>query len=177
MAHSYRIAILNDDSSETLIEAIVQLTGTNARITMIRAGSAINEGVPKEIADVDLSILARAAATLAAAPGLTAGMKAHDLQANLPELGMDNHPSPQLISTTRETSAEIKAAQIDAGSSRTPEMPTDFGVTYWRLGSIVKVSKYYDVSHHTAAEWIKTLQRQGKVSNPWPKKGTRPLRK
>lgn len=186
MTNSYRIAILSDESSETIIEAIVQLTGTSARITMIRAGSAIEEGVPKQINDVDLSILVRAASTLSVAPVLTGpstGVEAPDLRGDLPDIETADQPAAPSISPIRDFSAEeIKTTQAqilhpEPGNSRARTIPADFGVTYWRLGSIVKVSKHYDVPHHTAAEWIKTLQTQGKVSSPWPKKGTRPLRK
>ncbi|WP_405180877.1 hypothetical protein OG225_06675 [Nocardia sp. NBC_01377] len=54
--------------------------------------------------------------------------------------------------------------------------PADFGVTYWRLGSIAKVAKHYDIPHHIAQDWIKSLQQQGKLASPWPSKSARPLR-
>ncbi|UGT60390.1 hypothetical protein [Nocardia asteroides] len=56
-------------------------------------------------------------------------------------------------------------------------MPSDFGVNYWRLGSITKVARHYDVPHHIAKDWIRLLQESGNLSGAWPPKSSRPLRR
>ena len=62
---------------------------------------------------------------------------------------------------------------VSRSSTERNGMPSDFGVNYWRLGSIAKVSAHYDVPRRIAQDWIRTLQQQGKVANPWPKRGMR----
>lgn len=45
--------------------------------------------------------------------------------------------------------------------------PSDVATTYWKLGSVAKVAKHYDVPHTIARQWIQTLRKGGKVPNPW----------
>ncbi|UGT60389.1 hypothetical protein [Nocardia asteroides] len=48
-------------------------------------------------------------------------------------------------------------------SHSSTDMPSDFGVNYWRLGSITKVARHYDVPHHIAKQWIASLSQEARL--------------
>lgn len=46
------------------------------------------------------------------------------------------------------------------GAASKTSFPPDFARVYWRLGSIARVAKHYDISRHVAKDWIRELQEQ-----------------
>lgn len=53
------------------------------------------------------------------------------------------------------------------------DMPPDLPVTYWKMGSAVRVAEHYSVPRQVANGWIKELRRTGKAPDPWRQGRTR----
>jgi hypothetical protein len=45
--------------------------------------------------------------------------------------------------------------------------PVNLAVNYWRLGSVAKVAKHYEVPRQVAQDWIKELRQQGSIPDQW----------
>ncbi|MEV0361049.1 hypothetical protein AB0H71_33850 [Nocardia sp. NPDC050697] len=70
-------------------------------------------------------------------------------------------------SATPRNEFDRKSKSEDA--TKTPahssvSVPSDFGVNYWRLGSITKVARHYDVPNHIAKDWIASLTQETRVA-------------
>lgn len=176
MSTIYTINISDADREDVLATATVEITGGRARITEIRARAGA-EAIPAQLGTIDFSLLVRTAMMFSGAPrsephpGAEEG-PAPGGRSSAPADPVPHTAAPEpVIRQSRETARPAPKA-----STRSFDMPADFGVTYWRLGSIAKVAKHYDVPHHIAQDWIKALQEAGKAANPWPKKSRRPGR-
>lgn len=176
MSDIYTISISDADREDALATATVEITGDRARITEIRTRAGA-EAVPAQLGEIDFSLLVRTAMMFSGAARPEPHPGAEEEPATGGRLSAPAEPVPPtappepVIRPSRETARPAPKA-----STRNFDMPADFGVTYWRLGSIAKVAKHYDVPHHIAQDWIKALQEAGKAANPWPKKNRRPGR-
>ncbi|MEG8184616.1 hypothetical protein GZH49_39930 [Nocardia terpenica] len=173
MANLYTISIRESGSDDALVTATVEVIGDGARITEVSAEVGARTAVPPELGSIDFPLLVHAA-TLLSRP--TAPQPSTELDAEPPT---DQSKPPEPETDPKQPSAEPeqevwpppgRPKHMHEGSGASSGMPSDFGVMYWRLGSIAKVAKHYDVPHHIAQDWIKSLQQQGKAASPWPKK-------
>ncbi|WP_459546642.1 hypothetical protein [Nocardia sp. X0981] len=200
MSNIYTISISDADREDVLATATVDITSGRARITEIRARAGA-EAVPPQLGEIDFSLLVRTAMMFSGAarpgphPGTEEGPATDDRpsapaepappMAAEPAPPMAAEPAPSMVAEpvppTGAPESAVRQSREAArpapkGNTKNFDMPADFGVTYWRLGSIAKVAKHYDVPHRIAQEWIKALQEAGKAANPWPKKSRRPGR-
>ncbi|MEU7632954.1 hypothetical protein AB0C34_23730 [Nocardia sp. NPDC049220] len=186
MTESYAIAISNTRTGVVVAAATVEIDATGARMTEVCAESGGETFVPEALANIDFPLLVRTAIMLSgspAQPNSTSTRVSTD----------ENNPQPAETDgdpVTPPASGDGMAEPVE-GSPNQPAgaheranpqrrqragAPADFGVNYWRLGSISKVAKHYDVPHHIAQDWIKSLQQQGKLASPWLSRASRPLR-
>ncbi|MEV2226725.1 hypothetical protein AB0E01_43815 [Nocardia vinacea] len=186
MTDSYTIAISNSRTGVVLASATVEIDGTGARLTAVRAETSGESFVPEALAHIDFPLLVRTANMLSSSP-----TQANPTSTPAPAGASNPKPAESDNNTPTPTEGEDGTSTLSGGSPKRisgaheraelqreqrKRAPTDFGVTYWRLGSISKVAKHYDVPNHIAQDWIKSLQRQGKLASPWPSKPSQPLR-
>lgn len=186
MSNSYTIMIKGSDPSSVLATATVEVEGENARITEVYAEIGESAIIPPQLGTIDFALLVRTASMLL---GITEPGSRPDVAVTSPT---DEVASPadersvarsDLVSTPssadeadKAPAVVMSAPSVRGGRSSKTDVPSDFGVMYWRLGSISKVAKHYDVPHHIAQDWIRLLQQDGRVANPWPRKKMRPSR-
>ncbi|WP_405161486.1 hypothetical protein OG203_34865 [Nocardia sp. NBC_01499] len=181
MDNLYKISISVVESNKILATATVEVSDNWAKIVEVHAEVSENYVVPTELAAVDFSVLVRTASLLAGNPMLdepgdvtVTVSVAQEEEADEESANVSESPGNEKSS---DEMAPSEVEQPDHGNrSVKTDMPSDFGVTYWRLGSIAKVAKHYGVPHRIAQDWIRSLQREGKVASPWPKKAARPYR-
>ncbi|MFJ4649656.1 hypothetical protein ACIP5Y_00105 [Nocardia sp. NPDC088792] len=186
MTDSYMITITNTRTGVAVATATVEIDGTSVRMTEVGAEISGEHFVPEALATVDFPFLVHTANILSGAPakGDPAAEPAPPAQEgeSKPEGKPSAAPPPasnrSVIPTDTSLPERLSEGRERARLKRDQRAgaPADFGVTYWRLGSISKVAKHYDVPHHIAQDWIKSLQQQGKLASPWPSKSVRPLR-
>ncbi|WP_435593644.1 hypothetical protein [Nocardia sp. bgisy118] len=187
MTDSYTITITNTRTGVVVATATVEIGDAGVRLTEVGAEISGEHFVPEALATFDFPFLVRTA-------NMLSGASAQDERVSEPAPSVqENEYKPQeMPSESSAPPADSRGATLTdtASSERFPAgrerarpkrdqragAPADFGVTYWRLGSISKVAKHYDVPHHIAQDWIKSLQQQGKLASPWPSKTSRPLR-
>lgn len=176
MANLYTISIAGPDSGNIIATATVEIVGDNAKITEIRTEASAAHSIPPQLSSIDFPLLVRAASILS-------DTRKREPQSDAePEAEISkprpHEPEPAPLPTKSEPQTTTVPVEDQlpgsAGRPGKSDMPSDFGVNYWRLGSIQKVAKHYDVPHSIAKDWIKALQRDGKITNPWPKKRIRP---
>ncbi|MEU4323337.1 hypothetical protein AB0F85_31935 [Nocardia fluminea] len=181
MADTFSIMISNSQTGVVLVTATVEIHEDMPRLTEIRTEPDAEGLVPQALSHIDFPFLVRTANFLSSTPlGVPSTVRPEvsgkrvDPQGpertqvdSAPEFADSQFPggAAKPIDETREQSPLRNAPKVNA--------PADFGVTYWRLGSIAKVSRHYDVPHYIAQDWIKSLQQQGKLANPWPSKSSR----
>lgn len=164
----YSLRITKTDSDDVLVTATVDVVDGTARIVEIHARTSVGHDLPTSLTSIDLSLLIRTQLLLSGSSKLQ-DSRGTDTESDVKKVA-DQEP---------QTSIQATSPSISVAPERRPnkdDMPSDFGVYYWRLGSLAKVAKHYDVPHHVAQSWIKKLQRDGKVASQWPKNGTRKLR-
>ncbi|MEW1736407.1 hypothetical protein AB0346_10715 [Nocardia beijingensis] len=172
MTKIYTITISDNRTGIALATATVELDASGARLTSIRAEASGDERIPEAMADFDFPLLVHIAGMLAGSaggPGATPSTPACSTEAE-----------PIQAAPPVDGATATPRAPIHDESVRTPTLrpqrssaPADFAVNYWRLGSIAKVARHYDIPHHIAREWIESLQQQGKLGNPWPARNRR----
>lgn len=169
----YILSIARKNSQKPIVSATVQVFNGSAVVTEIHAETAEGHVLPSPLASVDLSLLVRTMALVSrpesvdSSPGTDAS-----------ESETRNSGGKSPLAELHSSAPSIDGSTDAASENRTAKdaIPSDFGVNYWRLGSLAKVAKHYDVPHHVAQSWIKKLQRDGKVASQWPKAGMRRLR-
>ncbi|WP_147404364.1 hypothetical protein [Nocardia panacis] len=183
--NQYRISISSIDSNAVLATAIVEIDRNEARIVEVGVEVGGTDPVPSELSGIDFSLIVRAASMLwsgsfsdarsIATVDISSVPDASSIVESEAASGAGSVPARQDAQTSEGSDVGGVFAEWLGRSVKT-EIPSDFGVNYWRLGSISKVSKHYDVPNRIAQEWIKTLQKEGRVANPWPKKNMRSAR-
>ncbi|QIS22161.1 hypothetical protein [Nocardia terpenica] len=180
MGNLYTISIAASDQSEVVAAATVEVIDDQALITEIRTEVGASTVIPLQLGSIDFSLLVRTAVMLSGAMDPKPDFRVDDREfASRNQLPSDVGPRTEPPSTAVADQARAPVGNpgpVRKERAKNHGMPSDFGVTYWRLGSIAKVAKHYEVPHHIAQDWIKSLQKEGKVASPWPKKGTRNLR-
>ncbi|MEV6364868.1 hypothetical protein [Nocardia asteroides] len=168
MTDSYTITISDSDTGLPALIATIEISNSTARISEIRVeldGVEIHESLTQIDFPLLIHTIRMLSGKLHSATRPTAtGFK--DAETLRPVAGPQEAPNRmrQPLKKTKDT------------ERKTNEVPPDFGVYYWRLGSIAKVAKHYNVPHHVAQHWIRSLQERGQLANPWPAKKSRPLR-
>ncbi|QIS23397.1 hypothetical protein [Nocardia terpenica] len=159
MSDTFTLTITDTDTGHVRLTAVVHVDATGTHLVTVRTATS-GAQVPQGLAELDFAdLIATAAAPRSPDPAPPAStVSAGSARPRATE------PTPAVPARVHRQVPEI------------PPVPSDFGVTYWRLGSVAKVARHYDVPHRTAQAWIKALQHQGKLANPWPVKKTRPLR-
>ncbi|WP_406238381.1 hypothetical protein [Nocardia sp. NBC_01009] len=185
MTDNFSIMISNSSTGAVLVTATVEIHGDVPRLAEIHAEPTDDGGfVPQALAHIDFPLLVRTANLLSS----TSACVSAAATSSILEEGGDQQPVEKVgaVRTLEEANGFSPASndatgRIDETHEQTQlrngqkaSVPADFGVTYWRLGSIAKVSRHYGVPHYIAQDWIKSLQQQGKLANPWPSKTSRP---
>lgn len=158
MSDTFTLTITDTDTGHTRLAAVVHVDATGTQLVTVRTPTS-GQQVPQALAELDFADMIRTAA----AP------RSPD-----PTPPASTASGGNSTRATAPTSAVV--ARVHRQAPEIPPLPSDFGVNYWRLGSVAKVARHYDVPHRIAQGWIKALQHQGKLANPWPVKKTRPLR-
>ncbi|MET8779454.1 hypothetical protein ABZV58_31025 [Nocardia sp. NPDC004654] len=176
MTDIYTITISNGQNGIPLATATVEIDAAGTRMTEVRVEASSGAFVPKALAQIDFPLLVHTITLLSGAqpPRSTSVEPTADASPD------DRNP----IRSAHHTAEATQAPSIPSPAqeqprlprSQTPDIPADFGVAYWRLGSVAKVARHYDVPHHIAQDWIKSLQQQGKLASPWPRRNKRPSR-
>ncbi|MFC8387031.1 hypothetical protein [Nocardia sp. NPDC057272] len=187
MTDSYTITITNTRSGVAVATATVEIGDAGVRLAEVGTEIDGEYLVPEVLATFDFPFLVRTA-------NMLSGASAQDERVSEPDPPLEENEtkSQEMPSEPSAPPADGRGVTLaDTGSSeRLPAdreramskrdqragAPSDFGVTYWRLGSTAKVAKHYDVPHRIAQDWIKSLQQQGKLASPWPSKTSRSLR-
>ncbi|MEU1550756.1 hypothetical protein [Nocardia sp. NPDC005745] len=174
MTESYIITISDGQTGAALVTARAEIDASGTRLTEVRSG-AVDKFVPEALAHIDFPLLIRTANILS---GMNPNPVAQKQDAESDDIPPDTAATGQVFVPPDPVVSRRAAHKDSVGPSRTQKrsMPDDFGVAYWRLGSISKVARHYDVPHHIAQDWIRSLQQQGKLANPWPKKKERSAR-
>lgn len=184
MTDSYTVVITHNPTGIAMAAATVEIDASGARLTEVRAEPSGELGVPETLADLDFSLLIRTARILSSLPSVADTAAASEVTST-PELRESktdaSTPKPNDDTTiaaddSRSVPGTVPPDRTKPAREQRAEAPADFGVMYWRLGSISKVAKHYDIPHHVAQDWIKSLQQQGKLANPWPSRSSRSLR-
>jgi hypothetical protein len=162
MSESFTLTITDTETGRARLTAVVRVDATGTHLVTVRTTPG---WVPLALAELDFAGLIHTATaprspdpTLPTSTGSGVGNGSGRTPARAAT------PAAAVPATGRRQAPEI------------PPVPSDFGVTYWRLGSIAKVAHHYDVPHRTAQAWIKALQHHRTPANPWPTKKTRPPR-
>ncbi|WP_157171068.1 hypothetical protein [Nocardia araoensis] len=181
MKDSYTITISDARTGVVAAIATVEIDASGVRLAEVRAETTGEAYVPEDLARVDFPLLVRTANMLSGGrPQISLASKLSSARESVSpraETGIPptasesigdaavSEPAPKVAGTAQQRAQRQQEQRAGA--------PSDFGVTYWRLGSIAKVAKHYDIPHHVAQDWIKSLQKQGKLANPWPSKTSR----
>ncbi|WP_157187435.1 hypothetical protein [Nocardia vinacea] len=185
MTDSYTITISDARTGVVAAVATVEIDASGVRLAEVRAETTGEAYVPEDLARIDFPLLVRTANMLSGGPSrlnLASKLSSTSETVSPPaETGIPLTPLESIDdadTAVSEPASKLAGAQQRAQRQREQRAgaPSDFGVTYWRLGSTAKVAKHYDIPHHVAQDWIKSLQQQGKLANPWPSKTSRPLR-
>ncbi|WP_280309508.1 hypothetical protein [Nocardia abscessus] len=202
MADNITIAISDSNNGVVLATAMVEIVAGEARLTEVRATTGGDGFVPKALARLDFQLLVRTvtmlsmssvhATTTTPPPPVSAEVSSPSAITDTatPPGDDSSRPTPSAVeqvvsegnvgsssSHNRPTNRmRVAHERAQLQQEQRNGMPLDFGVTYWRLGSIAKVARHYEVPHHIAQDWIKSLQQQGKLASPWPSKGSRATR-
>ncbi|WP_378741100.1 hypothetical protein [Nocardia brasiliensis] len=187
MTDSYTIAISNTRTGVVAVTATVEIDATGVRLTEVRAEANGDTFVPEGLANIDFPLLVRTANMLSGPsvqPKLTPAPASMGENNTEPvdtdgDLLVPPEIDERVVVPVADLSKQPTGRAHERGQLQREQrsgVPADFGVTYWRLGSIAKVAKHYDVPHHVAQDWIKSLQQQGKLASPWRSKTSRPLR-
>ena len=199
MNETFTIAIATG-SGDTIARARVEIDGGVLSLAEVQATTGDYE-IPDELAHVDFQLIIHTVQVLTGvtpAVPLAASAVGETIRTDTPP-AIPAHTIPHVEPhTAAVTSAEpvepdaVAATHTSSPDTHQPEpttarqekerdhpgvadMPSDFGVNYWRLGTITKVARHYDVPHHVAKGWIKALQDQRQLSPPWPSKQSRPI--
>jgi hypothetical protein len=156
----YRISLNQESTANPAVIITVDVDTGSARIVDVRfEGEA---SFPAELADVDIRPVLRAVTTMLGDRAVVNG--------------------PALQQEKQSPAGQPRPGRRGGtGASRTPtdrkprnSAPSDLGAMYWRLGTIGKVAKHYDVPHHIARTWIHDLQQTGSIPNPWSARNSPP---
>jgi hypothetical protein len=162
--------------------------GFTARVSVTRDRAVATElslrispestALPTALAELDFAALTRAAAALSRGDFNLAVRPQEP-----PDDGTDDataptvdglHPKPEpLPATAGGAPGRRRSSAVPGAGSGSTGLPADLAVVYWRLGSATKVAEHYDVTPQTARAWLKTLRGEGKVRDPWGRRGRR----
>ncbi|WP_156161824.1 hypothetical protein [Nocardia vulneris] len=178
MSSTYKVTIASDEPDKATAIITVELAAGKVRVTEVRV--VIGEDgapLPNELTHVDFSLLIKNAALMSHGQ-LPVDAKSPDAEAEELKPAPDHaHTKP---APARERAVvpsgprDVDNTRRASGSARASGAPSDLAVTFWRLGSITKVAKHYDVPRHIAQDWIKVLSQEAKLPNTWSSK--RPAR-
>jgi hypothetical protein len=141
-------------------------------VELVVQPGAVESTLPAELADLDFGELLRAAAALAP---MTIGDGTPHPAATDPHEDV----APQLFDDAAlavagldrpRTRRKPKKTRNPSFSDRRPtagQPPADLGKMYWRLGSVAKVARHYEVSNQMVKAWIQILREAGEIPNPW----------
>lgn len=155
----YRISLSPEDAAHPQVTVSVELDGGAPRVTDVRFEGEVS--LPAELADVDIRPVLRALATMLGGRPIADASPQQERQL----------PGPRSDTAPR---GGARARRTPAPREPSNSAPSDLGATYWRLGTIGKLAKHYDVPHHVARAWIHDLQRKGAIPNPWAAKNSPP---
>ncbi|MFI6133217.1 hypothetical protein [Micromonospora sp. NPDC051141] len=150
------------------IKAVVDLAsaGPTVREISVRPDDG-GSTVPQKLAALDFRQIVEIASRLsgeAEAPGSVPDIVDRD--------DMDRDEPAQRIDGGR-TSAPADKVPPGRVGKHVSDMPPDFPVRYWKMGSAARVAEHYSVPRQIANGWIKELRRTGKAPDPWRQGRTR----
>ncbi|WP_431958612.1 hypothetical protein [Nocardia lijiangensis] len=177
MGSTYKVTIAPDAPDKTTATITVVLDTGGVRVTEIRVAVGDDGApLPNELAHIDFAVLVENA-VLMSQGRLPMVAEAIDVEAIDIEPAPDRAPAKAALHADRtvvrsDSGAAASGNTRRASSSARPSdgAPSDLAVTFWRLGSITKVAKHYDVPRHVAQDWIKVLSQETKLPNSWSNK-------
>ncbi|MFC6016144.1 hypothetical protein ACFP2T_08045 [Plantactinospora solaniradicis] len=175
MVDSYTITVTPDDQSKSSAVIRIELEPTALRVRGITVHiGAEGAPLPDALADLDFALLIKQATQLS--------------EGRLPTVTPTppRDPSPTGPRPEQESAAEAEVPRRlprgsdkgrqprmpDGQARRVNDMPSDFAVNYWRLGSVTKVAEHYEVPSQIVRGWVRMLRRSGTLPSPWQGKKT-----
>lgn len=168
MTQRFIINICRDSTAATCAEFRVEVQSGLVRVREIRVQcGADGSSLPHALASFDYSTF------VSMAVGLSKGQFPAPEGADGNQQSAKNHSGSGDLTggrTTRISTASTIRSSIAGGHgdpiSKTG-VPPDLARVYWRLGSIVKVAKHYDVPRQIAKDWVRELKGQKAIATPW----------
>ncbi|MEU2258238.1 hypothetical protein [Nocardia xishanensis] len=177
MGSTYKVTIAPDAPDKTNATITVVLDTGGVRVTEICVAVGDDGApLPNELAHIDFAVLVENAVLMS--------------QGRLPMVAeatnaetIDVEPAPDRAPAKTAPHADRAVLRSDTGAAASGNArrasdsarpfngaPSDLAVTFWRLGSITKVAKHYDVPRHIAQDWIKVLSQETKLPTSWSNK-------
>jgi hypothetical protein len=165
MASGYRIEITPNELGADSVAFTLDASVSPFRLTevSVQIGSD-GSPLPIELGEIDF----RAYVSIAVA--LSAGVFPSRGQAPMAGSGppsdetYESRPSASQVPTVTASTVRRLGRKTDVPRTGAP---SDLAVYYWRLGSVAKVAKHYDVPRQVARDWIKELRNRNSIPNPW----------
>jgi len=199
MTETFTIAIATG-SGDTIARARVEIDGGVLSLAEVQATAGDYE-IPDELAQVDFQLIIRTVQVLTGVtpavplapsavgetsrtdtPPATPAHTIPHVESHTAAVASAEPGEPDAVAAAPTSSVDTRQSELTTARQEkerdhpgVADMPSDFGVNYWRLGTITKVARHYDVPHHVAKGWIKALQDQRQLSPPWPSKQSRPI--
>jgi hypothetical protein len=165
---SYTIVIASDEPGKTNATIGVDIDSATARVREISVHVGDDgEPFPAAFTRLDFRQLMETAALL------SRGHLPEDEAVGEGEEASDGVPSEAASKDSRPTTNGRSARRSRGAARRATDAPSDLAVVYWRLGSVAKVAKHYDVTHQIARDWVRHLREGGTLPSPWRQKKAR----
>ncbi|WP_280427292.1 hypothetical protein [Nocardia brasiliensis] len=178
MSSSYKLTIAPEEPGRTAAVLTVELDAGGARVHDIRVIVG-DDGtpLPKELAHIDFAVLVETA-VLMSHGRLPVVAESTEVEPSPDHVPTGAAPATDTVLRADHSVARSTATAPPSGKARRASSsdhpsngaPSDLAVTFWRLGSITKVAKHYDVPRHIAQDWIKVLSQDTKLPNSWVSK-------
>lgn len=163
----FSITISPGGPDSASVQLVVSVDDSRAEITAVRL--LATEGklctLPPELATLDFAAciaLARELAnrdlhTQGQGPDSTTESRISDGVTKADAIARTN-ATQQVKKPELESSRPRTRGAKSTSPTRAAGTPSDLGAVYWRLGSVPKVAKHYDVPPQIARDWIKELR-------------------
>jgi hypothetical protein len=160
MTSRYEISVTREESSEPIAVFAVDASTTEFRVAEIRVQlGAEGSALPAGLLQFDYD------AFMAVAVALSRGALPATEHTDICQKPTNKPPAPNADAlrnhVIRRSAASPDRTDRDrrqGSPSSDASTPSDLPVTYWRLGSVAKVAKHYDVPRQVASGWVKALR-------------------
>ncbi|MDO3110500.1 hypothetical protein [Mycobacteroides abscessus] len=160
MLDRYTLELRSAEADRPRLSVIIEISSEGSRISQLEVFPSLSESpplLPKELGEINLQLCVAMANSL------------------LKSLGCPNSkPDVELVAVKEESieqKSETEGSEVPLRVPQRPakyvpktnysdgaDVPLDLTRVYWRLGSVAKVAKHYDVPRRVAQGWVNDLQ-------------------